>query len=121
MEKNENTLISSKQKKAVKVVEKLLTAMHHDIKELNKIILVIDQKSKIFTRNNDTITLINSDKSIRGKITYFGKTIWVHIGSKHKNGLVHKDTLIGSMSDDQLCDEFRHKVKIKIQSSWVYK
>tara|TARA_A100001037_G_scaffold156258_1_gene140878 strand:- start:308 stop:820 length:513 start_codon:yes stop_codon:yes gene_type:complete len=88
--------------------------------ELNKIILVIDQKSKIFTRNNDTITLINSDKSIRGKITYFGKTIWVHIGSKHKNGLVHKDTLIGDMSDDQLCDEFRHKVKIKIQSSWVY-
>ena len=37
MEKNENTLISSKQKKAVKVVEKLLTAMHHHIKELNKI------------------------------------------------------------------------------------
>ena len=37
MEKNENNLISSKQKKAVKVVEKLLTAMHHDIKELNKI------------------------------------------------------------------------------------
>ena len=37
MEKNENALISSKQKKAVKVVEKLLTAMHHDIKELNKI------------------------------------------------------------------------------------
>ena len=88
--------------------------------ELNKILLVIDQKSKIFTRNNDTITLINSDKSIRGKITYFGKTIWVHIGSKHKNGLVHKDTLIGRMSNDQLCDEFRHKVKIKIQSSWVY-
>ena len=37
MEKNENTLISGKQKKAVKVVEKLLTAMHHDIKELNEI------------------------------------------------------------------------------------
>ena len=37
MEKNENTLISSKQKKAVKVVEKLLSAMHHEIKELNKI------------------------------------------------------------------------------------
>ena len=88
--------------------------------ELNKILLVIDQKSKIFTKNNNTITLINSDKSIRGKIPYFGKTIWVHIGSKHKNGLVHKDTLIGRMSNDQLCDEFRHKVKIKIQSSWVY-
>ena len=37
MEKNENTLISTKQKKAVKVVEKLLSAMHDDIKELNKI------------------------------------------------------------------------------------
>ena len=37
MEKNENTLISGKQKKAVKLVEKLLSAMHHDIKELNKI------------------------------------------------------------------------------------
>ena len=37
MEKNENTLISGKQKKAVKVVEKLLSAMHHDIKELNNI------------------------------------------------------------------------------------
>ncbi len=37
MEKNENTLISGKQKKAVKVVEKLLSAMHHEIKELNKI------------------------------------------------------------------------------------
>ena len=37
MEKNENTLISGKQKKAVKVVEKLLSAMHHDIKELNNL------------------------------------------------------------------------------------
>ena len=35
MEKNENTLVSSKQKKAVKVVEKLLAEMHKDIKELN--------------------------------------------------------------------------------------
>jgi len=37
MEKNENTLISSKQKKAVKVVEKLLSAMHNEIKELNEL------------------------------------------------------------------------------------
>ena len=37
MEKNENTLVSSKQKKAVKVVEKLLAAMHKDIKELNEL------------------------------------------------------------------------------------
>ena len=36
MEKNENTLISSKQKKAVKIVEKLLSAMHSEIKELNE-------------------------------------------------------------------------------------
>ncbi len=87
--------------------------------ELNKILLVIEQKSKIFTKNNESITLINSEKSIRGKISYFGKTIWVHIGSKHKNGLVHKNTLIGCMTNDQLCDEFRHKIKIKIQTSWL--
>ena len=37
MEKNENTIMSSKQKKAVKVVEKLISEMHNDIKELNKI------------------------------------------------------------------------------------
>ena len=35
MEKNENTIISSKQKKAVSVVAKLLSAMHKEIKELN--------------------------------------------------------------------------------------
>ena len=87
--------------------------------DLDKISLVINQKSKIYTKKNNTITLLNSDKSIRGKISYFGKTIWVHIGSKHKKGLVHKHTLIGSMTNDQLCDEFRHKAKIKIQSSWL--
>ena len=37
MEKNENNIISDKQKKAVKVVEKLLTAMHTEIKELNEL------------------------------------------------------------------------------------
>ena len=37
MEKNENTLISSKQKKAVSVVAKLLSAMHREIKELNEL------------------------------------------------------------------------------------
>ena len=87
--------------------------------DLDKISLVIDQKSKIFTKKNNTITLINSEKLIRGKISYFGRTVWVHIGSKHKKGLVHKHTLIGSMTNDQLCDEFRYKAKIKIQSSWV--
>ena len=35
MEKNENTIITNKQKKAVKAVEKLLAAMHNEIKELN--------------------------------------------------------------------------------------
>ena len=87
--------------------------------DLDKISLFINQKSKIFTKKNNTITLINSEKSIRGKISYFGRTVWVHIGSKHKKGLVHKHTLIGSMTNDQLCDEFRYKAKIKIQSSWV--
>ena len=35
MEKNENTIISNKQKRAVSVVAKLLSAMHKEIKELN--------------------------------------------------------------------------------------
>ena len=35
MEKNENNIISNKQKKAVKAVEKLLAAMHNEIAELN--------------------------------------------------------------------------------------
>ncbi len=37
MEKNENTIISSKQKRAVSVVAKLLSAMHREIKELNEL------------------------------------------------------------------------------------
>ena len=37
MEKNENNIISNKQKKAVKAVEKLLAAMHNEIKELNEL------------------------------------------------------------------------------------
>ena len=37
MEKNENTIIKKKKKKAVKVVEKLLSAMHTEIKELNNL------------------------------------------------------------------------------------
>ena len=75
--------------------------------------------NKIFSKKDDRITLIRSEKSVRGKISYFGKTIWCHIGSNHKNGLVHKGKKIGSMTRAQLCDEFRHKVQIKIQTSWV--
>ena len=37
MEKNENTIINNKQKKAIKVVEKLLATMHKEIKELNEL------------------------------------------------------------------------------------
>ena len=84
-----------------------------------KYLMIFQDHLKIFTKKNNTVTLINSEKSIRGKISYFGRTVWVHIGSKHKKGLVHKHTLIGSMTNDQLCDEFRYKAKIKIQSSWV--
>ena len=94
------------------------TLENHSI-ELNKILLVIDQKSKIFSRKDDSITLIRSEKSVRGKISYFGKTIWCHIGSNHKNGLVHKGQTIGTMNKAQLCDEFRYKVQIKIQTSWL--
>ena len=32
-------------------------------------------------------------------------------------GKVHTDKLIGKMSDDELCDEFRYKLSMKIKTS----
>ena len=54
MEKNENTLVSSKQKKAVKVVEQLLAAMHKDIKELNEL---KDIENNLETIKKKTVTI----------------------------------------------------------------
>lgn len=85
-----------------------------DVKLMN---VVINQKSKLTDKGNESISLVKEDKIIRGKVSYFGKPVWCHIGSLHKNGNVHSGKLIGKMSDDELCDEFRYKLSLKIKSS----
>ena len=87
--------------------------------ELNNIIRVIEQKSKVYSKKNKAITLIRNKNCIRGKISYFGEVLWCHIASIKKYGLIHKGKRIGNMSKSELCDEFRNKVKIKIESSWI--
>jgi flagellin-specific chaperone FliS len=54
MEKNENNIISNKQKKAVKAVEKLLAAMHNEIKELNEL---KDIENNLETIKKKTVTI----------------------------------------------------------------
>lgn len=85
-----------------------------DVKLMN---VVINQKSKLTDKGNDSITLVKTDKVIRGKVSYFGKPVWCHIGSLHKNGNVHSGKLISKMSDNELYDEFRYKLSLKIKSS----
>ena len=79
--------------------------------------VVINQKSKLTDKGNDSISIVRTDKHIRGKVSYYGKPVWCHIGSIHKNGKVHSDKLIGKMSNDELCDEFRYKLSLKIKTS----
>ena len=57
MEKNENTLVSSKQKKAVKAVEKLLAAMHNEIRELNEL-RDIENNLETVKKKTETISKI---------------------------------------------------------------
>ncbi len=54
MEKNENNIISNKQRKAVKAVEKLLAAMHNEIKELNEL---KDIENNLETIKKKTVTI----------------------------------------------------------------
>jgi flagellin-specific chaperone FliS len=54
MEKNENTIINNKQKKAIKVVEKLLATMHKEIKELNEL---KDIENNLETIKKKTVTI----------------------------------------------------------------
>ena len=91
--------------------------IHEWERELKLMNVVINQKSKLTDKGNESITLVKTDKHIRGKVSYFGKPVWCHIGSLHKNGKVHTDKLIGKMSDEQLCDEFRYKLSMKIKTS----
>ena len=85
---------------------------------LDRINRAIVQKSKVYTKDNDSITIIIDKDAVRGKISYFGKELWCYVGSNKKYGLVHKRKRICRMSHSELCDEFRNKVKIKIESSW---
>ncbi len=87
--------------------------------QLNRIIRAIDQKSKIYTKDNDSITLIIGEYAVRGKISYFGKELWCYVGSNKKYGLVHKRKRIGRMTHSELCDEFRNKAKKRIETSWI--
>jgi hypothetical protein len=43
------------------------------------------------------------------------------VGSNKKYGLIHKRKRIGRMSHSELCDEFRNKIKTKIETSWITK
>ena len=49
---------------------------------LNSISRAIEQKSKIYTKNDDCITLLSNKSAVRGKISYFGKELWCYVGSK---------------------------------------
>ena len=90
-------------------------------RELKLMNVVINQKSKLTDKGNESISLVKTDKHIRGKVSYFGKPVWCHIGSLHMNGKVHTDKLIGKMSDDELCDEFRYKLSMKIKTRYFIK
>ena len=87
--------------------------------QLDRINRAIIQKSKVYTKNNKSITLIMGKDNVRGKISYFGKELWCFVGSNKKYGLVHKRKRVGRMSHSELCDEFRNKVKTKIETSWI--
>jgi len=89
--------------------------------QLDRINRAIVQKSKVYTKDNNSITLIMGKDAVRGKISYFGKELWCYVGSNKKYGLVHKRKRVGRMSHSELCDEFRNKVKTKIETSWITK
>tara|TARA_B000000475_G_scaffold266190_1_gene255632 strand:- start:102 stop:602 length:501 start_codon:yes stop_codon:yes gene_type:complete len=89
--------------------------------QLDRINRAIVQKSKVYTKDNDSITLITGKDAVRGKISYFGKELWCYVGSNKNYGLVHKRKRIGRMSHSELCDEFRNKIKTKIETSWITK
>ncbi len=105
-------------------IQKLEDSKYPHLKQINEwdrevklMNVVISQKSKLTDKGNDSISLVKTDKVIRGKVSYYGQRVWCHIGSLHKNGKVHSDKLIGKMSDDELYDEFRYKLSMKIKTS----
>ena len=87
-------------------------------REMKLMSISIGEKTKL-EKGNESITLIKEDKVTRGKVSLYGKPRWVHIGSNHLKGLVHMNKLIGKMTDDELCDEFRFKLNQQMKKGKV--
>ena len=87
-------------------------------REMKLMSISIGEKTKL-EKGNESITLVKEDKVTRGKVSLYGKPRWVHIGSNHLKGLVHVNKLIGKMTDDELCDEFRFKLNQQMKKGKV--
>jgi len=118
-------LIDVKIDKLKKNIQKLQDSKYPHQKQINEweremklMSISIGEKTKL-EKGNESITLVKEDKVIRGKVSLYGKPRWVHIGSKHIKGLVHVNKLIGKMTDDELCDEFRFKLNQQMKKGKV--
>ena len=118
-------LIDVEIEKLNKMIQKLQDSKYPHHKQINEweremklMNISIGEKTKL-TKGNESITLIKEDKVTRGKVSLYGKPRWVHIGSNHLKGLVHVNKLIGKMTDDELCDEFRFKLNQQMKKGKV--
>jgi len=118
-------LIDVEIEKLNKMIQKLQDSKYPHHKQINEweremklMNISIGEKTKL-TKGNESITLIKEDKVTRGKVSLYGKPRWVHIGSNHLKGLVHINKLIGKMTDDELCDEFRFKLNQQMKKGKV--
>jgi hypothetical protein len=118
-------LIDVKIDKLKKNIQKLQDSKYPHQKQINEweremklMSISIGEKTKL-EKGNESITLIKEDKVTRGKVSLYGKPRWVHIGSNHLKGLVHTKKLIGKMTDDELCDEFRFKLNQQMKKGKV--
>ena len=118
-------LIDVEIEKLNKMIQKLQDSKYPHHKQINEweremklMSISIGEKTKL-EKGNESITLIKEDKVTRGKVSLYGKPRWVHIGSNHLKGLVHTKKLIGKMTDDELCDEFRFKLNQQMKKGKV--
>ena len=81
-----------------------------DLRQINQ---VIKQTTKL-QKSNDSITIRKEKTRIRGFVRLYGKLVSIHIGSYNKNGLFHTNKLLKSMTNNELCDEFRYKLGQKV-------
>ena len=118
-------LIDVEIEKLNKMIQKLQDSKYPHHKQINEwereiklMSISIGEKTKL-EKGNDSISLVKSDKNVRGKVCLYGKPRWVHIGSNHLKGLVHINKLISKMTDDELCDEFRFKLNQQMMKGKV--